>query len=276
MSAHRSLVAGTALAAGLLLAGCATNEPVSSSGDAATSGESTEVLRVAVVTSPMTDVVLAAGEAIEAPYEIELVEVSDYVTVNRMLADGDIDANFAQHEPFMDGFNEGNDTELTAVQPVYNFVIAFYSKDYETIEELPDGAVVAIADDSSNTGRALKLLSDEGVIVLDPNVEPYDATLDDVIENPKNLTFQQVGIMQLNTAYEEADLVYQWPSHISALGLNPHDDGLITELDDNYALQLVVPGDRVDDPSTAALIQAFTSDQVRQVIESNETIETAF
>ncbi|ALJ20674.1 D-methionine-binding lipoprotein MetQ [Microbacterium sp. No. 7] len=275
VSSRRLRAAGTVLAAALLFTACASATPAETPAtDAAEAAPVT--LRVAAVTSPMTDIVEAAGEAIDPAYEIELVEVSDYVTVNRMLADGDIDANFAQHTPFMEEFNAKNGADLHAVQPVYNFVIAFYSKTIDDIADLPDGGRVAIPDDASNTGRALKLLASEGLIELDPAVDPYAATVDDIAQNPKSLQFQQVSIMQLNTAYDEADLVFQWPSHIAALGLNPYDDGLITELDDRFALQLVVPGDRVDDPSTAALAAAFGSDEVRAIIEANPSIEVAF
>lgn len=193
-----------------------------------------------------------------------------------MLAAGDIDANFSQHEPYLLEFNDKNDAALSAVQPIYNFVIAFYSKTLTDIDELPDGATVAIPNDSSNTARALKLLGDAGLIELDPGVDPYTATLDEVIENPQNLQFLQLEINQLNTAYDEADLVFQWPSHIAALGLTPQDDGLITELDERFALQLVVPEADADSDATDALVDAFTSDPVRSIIDRNATIEAAF
>jgi len=257
-----------ALAGTLMLAGCA--------GTSEDAGADTVTLQVAAVTSPMTDVVLAAAEAIEDGYEIELVEVSDYVTANVMLNSGDVDANFSQHVPYMETFNEANDGTLVGVQPVYDFVIAFYSKTLDDIDDLPTGATVAIPDDSSNTGRALKLLADSGVIGLDPDVDPYAATLDDIAENPKELEFLQVGITVLNAAYEEADLVFQWPSHIAALGLNPEDDGLITELDDRFALHVVVREEDADSAATEALKDAFTSDEVREVIESNGTIVPVF
>lgn len=251
-----------------LLAGCAGSPGDTDSG--------VTTLRVGAVTAPATDIVEAAGAAIADGYEIELVPGSDYVTINNMLAAGDIDANFSQHEPYMTEFNEKNGASLEAVQPVYNFVIAFYSKTLTDIGQLPDGATVAIPNDSSNTARALKLLADADIIDLAPGIDPYTATLDDVAENPKNLQFLSLEINQLNTAYDEADLVFQWPSHIAALGLTPQDDGLLTELDDRFALQLVVPSAEADSPATKALIDAFTSDEVRKVIDGNETIEAAF
>lgn len=262
---------GILLASALVATGCAA----SSEGEDAGSAEPV-TLQVAAVTSPMTDVVEAAGEAIEDGYEIELVEVSDYVTSNTILQAGDVDANFSQHVPYMESFNVGNDGTLVGVQPVYDFIIAFYSKTLTDIDDLPTGATVAIPDDPSNTGRALRLLANEGIIALDPSIDPYTATPDDITENPKDLEFLQVAIAQLNTAYDEADLVFQWPSHIAALGLTPQEDGLITELDDTFALNLVVKAEDADSEATAALKAAFTSDEVREVIESNGTITVAF
>ena len=257
-----------AVAAAALLTGCAAT------GGAADAGPRT--LRVGAVTAPATDIVEAAGAAIGDGYKIELVKVADYVTVNNMLASGDIDANFSQHQPYMTEFNEKNGASLQAVQPVYNFVIAFYSKTLTDIDQLPDGGTVAIPNDSSNTARALKLLADADIITLADGVDPYAATLDDIAQNPKNLQFLSVEINQLNTAYDEADLVFQWPSHIAALGLTPQDDGLLTELDDRFALQLVVPSADADSAATRALIDAFTSNDVRKVIDGNDTIEAAF
>ena len=271
MSTRRITLSAIALAAVVVTAGCAGPAEETGGADAAP-----EVLQVAAVQSPMTDVVEAAGEAIEDGYEIELVEVSDYVTANTILNDGDVYANFSQHIPYMETFNEGNGGNLVGVQPVYNFVIAFYSKTLESVADLPDGAVIAIPDDASNTGRALKLLDAEGVIGLDPAVDPYESTVDDIVENPHGAEFLQVPIASLNAAYEEADLVFQWPSHIAALGLNPDDDGLITELDPIFALNIVVHTENADSPATEALKKAFTSDAVREVIESNGTIDVAW
>lgn len=272
MRTPRLGILAATIGATVLLAGCSA--PDTEESDAAASEP--VVLKVAAVTAPMTDVVEAAGEAIEDGYEIELVEVSDYVTANTILNDGDVYANFSQHEPYMQEFNAANDGTLVAVQPVYNFVIAFYSKTVDDIADLPDGATIAVPNDASNLGRALKLLDAEGVIALDPDVDPYASTVKDITDNPKNVEFLEVPIASLNAAYEEADLVFQWPSHIAALGLTPDEDGLITELDDRFALNVAVREEDADSEATEALKAAFSSDEVREVIESNGTIDVAW
>jgi D-methionine transport system substrate-binding protein len=262
---------GLTLASALGLVGCSAGAPAAGPGSA----DEPVVLEVAAVQAPMTDVVLAAADAVEDGYAIELVEIADYITTNVTLQSGDIDASFSQHEPFMQEFNAGNDGSLTAVQAVYNFTIAFYSSSIDDIADLPEGATIAVPNDSSNLGRALKMLDDAGIVTLDASVDPYEATVADIAENPKDVEFLEVPISSLNTAYEEADLVFQWPSHIAALGLTPQDDGLITELDDRFALQVVVR-EGADPAAVEALRAAFTSEQVREVIEANETIEVAF
>ncbi len=268
---HLGILAAV-IGSAIVLAGCSA--PDTDASDAVE--DAPVVVKVAAVTAPMTDVVEAAGEAIEDGYEIELVEVSDYVTANTIVNDGDAYANFSQHVPYMQEFNAANGGTLVEVQPVYNFVIAFYSKTLDDIADLPDGATVAVPNDASNLGRALKLLDAENVITLDPDVDPYVATVDDITENPKNVEFLEVPIASLNAAYEESDLVFQWPSHIAALGLTPEDDGLIAELDDRFALHVAVREEEADSATTEALKKAFASDQVREVIESNGTIEVAW
>jgi len=272
MRTPRLGILAAAIGAAVVFTGCSA--PATDETDAAASEP--VVMKIAAVTAPMTDVVEAADEAIEDGYEIELVEVSDYVTANTIVNDGDAYGNFSQHEPYMQEFNAANDGTLVAVQPVYNFVIAFYSKTLDDIADLPDAATIAVPNDASNLGRALKLLDAEGVITLDSDVDPYASTVKDIVENPKNVEFIEVPIASLNAAYEEADLVFQWPSHIAALGLTPADDGLITELDDRFVLHLAVREEDAESAATEALKKAFSSDEVREVIESNGTIDVAW
>lgn len=272
---RRTSFTAALLATALAVTAC-SSAPDDAGDSADAPAEETVTLHVAGVAMSTIDIVEAASEAIGDGYEIDVVEVNDYVTVNRLLNDGEIHANFAQHEPFMEEFNDKNDAELVAVQSVYNFTIAFYSKELATIDELQDGATIAIPNDSSNLGRALKMLAEEGLIELDSDIDPYDATVANVAENPRGFEFLELEISQLNNAYDEADLVFQWPAHISALGLNPDDDGLITELDDVFALQLVVRAEDAESEETQALLDAFTSDEVRRVIEESDSIELSF
>ena len=257
---RRTVLPVAALAdATLVLSGCG--------GDAGSGGET---LQVAAATPPMTDVVEAASEAIEG-YEIEMVEVADYVQPNAMLEAGEIDANFVQHVPFMEQFNEGNDASLVGVQPVYLTAVAFYSKTLDSIDELPDGGHVTLPADAANLGRALQMLAEADILTLDPEVEKYQATLDDVTDNPRDLEFVQVELLQANAAYEESDAVFNLPAFANQIDLSPFEDGLTMEEDPQFAVTLVTREDNQETPETQALIEAFTSEQVLDVLEEFES-----
>lgn len=254
----RPVAALLAACIALLATGC-------SQADAGDGG--TTVIKVAATVTPMTDAVEAAAEVIGDGYEIELVPVSDYVQPNTLLQNGEIDANLVQFESFMQEYNEKNDADLVAVQPVYSTVAAFYSKTLDSLDELPDGGSVVIPNDKANAGRALQMLADEGVIGLDPDVERFLATLDDVTDNPRDLEITQVDLQQLNTAYDEADAAYNLPSFARQIDLTPEDDGLVVEQDERFQVTLVSRADNEDSPEIAALVKAFTSDHVREVLE---------
>lgn len=257
---RRMLPPAASLAAvALTLSGCGTG------GDG---GATT--LQVAAATPPMTDVVEAAAEAIADGYEIEMIEVADYVQPNAMLEAGEIDANFIQHVPFMEEYNEGNDASLVGVQPVYLTAVAFYSQEFESIDELPDGGHVTLPADSSNLGRALQMLADEEILTLDPGAERFEADLDDITDNPRDLEFVQVELLQANAAYEESDAVFNLPAFANQIDLSPFEDGLTFEEDEQFAVTLVSREDNQDSPEVAALKDAFTSEQVLAVLEDFE------
>lgn len=252
-----ALTALTAAALALTLGACAAPGGTSD----------TVTIRVAATVTPMTDAVEAAGEVIEDGYEVELVPVNDYVQPNVLLQHSEIDANVVQFEGFMEEFNQANGADLQVVQPVYATVVAFYSKTLTDIQELPQEGRIAIPNDSSNAGRALQLLADHGILVLDPAVARFEARVSDVTANPRDLEITQVDLLQLNTAYDEMDAVFNLPSFARQLELTPEEDGLIVEQDPAFEVSLVARPDNADSPEIAALVRALTSDHVREVLE---------
>ncbi|KTR86074.1 MetQ/NlpA family ABC transporter substrate-binding protein [Leucobacter chromiiresistens] len=263
---HRRLMLTTTTAAIALLAlsGCASGSNSSAGG---ADGEGTRTLKVAATTTPMTDVVEAAAEAIEAPYEIELVEVADYVQPNSMLQHGELDANFVQHPPFMEEFNAGNDASLVVIEPVYLTVVGMYSSSHASLDDMPEGGRIVIPQDTSNAARALQMVAQAGLIELDPEADTWSVTVDDITENPRKLEFVEVDIMQLSAAYPEADAVFLHGTFARQLGLTPEDDAIATEQDPQFAVSLVSREDNADSPEVAALAEAFHSDEVRRALE---------
>ena len=241
--------------------------------------EDTE-LQVASQTIPMTDVVELAAEAIEEPYTVEMVEVADNIQYNEALLNEEVDANFAQHEPFMEMFNAERDGNLVAIQPIYNAIVGYYSPVYDSIDDIEDGAEVAIPSDATNEARALMILEQHDLITLSDGVT-YDATVDDIEENPHDFTFTHVDLLNLTSSYEDGvELVFNYPTYIDSIGLTP-DDAVFLEEDENntFAITLVAREDNQDSEAIQALQEAFTSDEVYEFLSGLEDeghLEPAF
>ena len=250
------------LALALVLTAC------SSKSDSKSEKKENVTVKVASHTAPMTDMLEMIKDDLQKEgYNLEIVKVSDNVQANVALKNKEVDANFFQHKPFMEQFNQKNGANLVAVQPIYNATVAFYSKNIKDIKELKDGADVAIPSDPTNLARALRLLDKNKVITLkDPN--SYTVTTADIKENPKNLKFTEVALLNLNEAYNEKDLVFNYPTYIAKLGLTPLKDGVLVEdqNDSTFAVSLVAREDNKDSDAVKAVKKALASEKVKNFI----------
>lgn len=229
-----------------------------------------KVVKIAAHLPTMVDIIKIATPVMEKEgYTLELVQVNDNIQYNELLKTKEVDANFAQHEPFMKKFNDERQANLVAVQKIYDAKVGFYAKQAKTIEDIPDGSKVALPSDISNEGRALAILDDAGLIKLKDGVG-FEGTLKDIEENPKKFEWLSVDLLNLSEAYDEADvsLVYNYPAYISKIGLTP-DDALILEkkIDQRFAISLVAREDNQDSPEIKALKKAMTSPEVKQYLE---------
>lgn len=273
----KSLLFGSTL---LLLAACGNDSDTGSESDSSSNAGEDVVIRVASHLPPMTDIVEIAGEVIEDGYEVELVEVSDNIQYNEALLNEEVDANFAQHEPFMEMFNQERDGNLVALQTIYNPIVGFYSPVYDSIDEVENGAEVALPSDASNEARALMILDHYDLITLADGVG-FEATVDDIEENPMDLTFTSIDLLNLSSAYEDGvELVFNYPTYIANLDLTPAD-AIMLEDDESYtfALQVVAREDNQDSDEIQALLTAFTSQEVMDYLEElaeNGHLEPAF
>ena len=265
----------------LVLAGCSTNDDSEEETAENTEGpEEEQVIQIASHLEPMTDVVEIAGDNIEEPYEIELVEVSDNIQYNEALLNEEVEANFAQHEPFMERFNEERDGNLVAMQPIYDAIVGFYSPVYDSIEDIEDGAEVAIPSDSSNEARALLTLEQHDLITLDPEAG-YFATVDDIQENPYNFEFTHIDLLNLTGAYEDGtELVFNLPTYIASIDLTPDDAVFLEEdVENTFAISLVAREDNQDSEAMQAVQEAMTSQEVYDFLSDLEEeghLEPAF
>ncbi|GGH12308.1 MetQ/NlpA family ABC transporter substrate-binding protein [Paenibacillus segetis] len=255
----------------VVLAGCGNNQAKvnqteQNNNSAAVDSEVT--LKIATLIPPMTEILDIAKPLLkEEGINLEIVVLSDNVQPNDALANKEVDANFFQHVPYMNQYNENKHSELVPIQPIYNAVYGAYSKRYKAIEELPDGATIAIANDPTNIGRSLVMLDKAGIIKLKDGVG-IQATQGDIVENDKKFKFEEVDLLMLARMMDDADLVLMTPAYASPLGLTPKKDALLTETGDSeFVITLVARADNQDSEPIQKLAKAMTSPEVKQFLE---------
>ncbi len=258
------------LCLGLLLAGslaaCGSGDGSSGSGSSGT----LEKISVGATPVPHEEILEFIKPQLEAlGYELEIVPFTDYQLPNSSLAAGEIDANYFQHKPFLDTYNANNGTDLVSAGNVHFEPLGLYAGRTSTIEELPDGATIAIPSDPSNEARALNLLADQGLIELKEGVG-LEATPLDIVSNPKNLQFEEMEAAQIPMSLPDVDMAVINGNY--ALGAGVIDKVVVTEaLDSEAATQYInvvaVRKEDADSPKIQALMQALTSDETRAFIE---------
>ncbi|MBN6884869.1 D-methionine transport system substrate-binding protein [Cytobacillus horneckiae] len=264
----------------IILAGCGQDNEAKENENKEKDNSKEEVtLKVASLIPPMTEILeLVKPKLAEEGINLEMVVLSDNVQPNTALAAKEVDANFFQHVPYMEEFNRSNDAELEPIVPIYFANYGVYSKEYQSIDDLPEGSVIAIANDVSNIDRSLALLAQHEVITLKEKTGPY-YTKSDIVDNPKNYQFEEVDLLMLARMYDDADAVVMTPAYAAPLGLTPKSDALLTEGSDNdFAITLVARKDNADSEAIQKLAEAMTSPEVRKFLEENydETAIPAF
>lgn len=229
-----------------------------------------KVIKVGASPAPHAEILeLIKPLLAEKGYTLEIVEFTDYVLPNTTLQEGDLDANYFQHVPYLEYFNEKNGTTLVSVLAVHFEPLGLYPGKSSTIESIPDGATIAVPNDATNEHRALNLLASLGWITLDPAVTE-GATVQNIIANPKNLTIVEIVAENLVNTLQDVD--YAVINGNYALEADITGSVLITEDKDSVAAQtyaniLAVKAGNEDDAKTKALIEALSSDEVKTFIE---------
>lgn len=226
-----------------------------------------KVIKVGATPVPHSEILNYVKDDLAAKgYTLEIVEFTDYVTPNLALNDGQIDANFFQHVPYMESFAKDKGLKLISAGKVHVEPLGVYSKKYKSIEELPDGAVIAIPNDPSNGGRALILLQSNGLIKLKADAG-LEATEKDIAENPKNFKFKALEAAQLPRTLEDVDASIINGNYALESGLNPVKDSILLEGEDSpYANIVTVLTGKENDENIKALIEVLQSEKVKNFI----------
>jgi len=205
----------------------------------------------------------------EQSVELDVKVFTDYVQPNIQVDQKRMDANFFQHQPYLDEFNDGRGTSLVTVTGVHVEPFGAYSSKIQSLDDLKDGAVVAIPNDPTNGGRALLLLQKAGLITLEDKSK-ITATPRDIAENPRNLDFKELEAATLPRILNQVDVALINTNYALEAGLNPTEDALVIEGSDSpYVNILVARPDNKDSDAMKKLAAALNSEDVREFILTN-------
>ncbi|WP_052850775.1 MetQ/NlpA family ABC transporter substrate-binding protein [Streptomyces avicenniae] len=260
--------AATALA--LALTACGTDsDPETADADSGETPAASEPLTVAANPVPHAAILEFVRDnlAEEAGLDLRIQEFTDYVLPNTAVESGEVDANFFQHKPYLDDFNANQGTHIVPVINVHLEPLGLYSNTLTDAAELAEGDTVAVPNDATNEGRALKLLADNGVIELNEGVGA-DATLADIADD-RGLEFQELEAATLPRALDDVDAAVINGNYALEADLAPAEDALVLEAAEGnpYANFLAVKEGAEDDPRVQLLAELLNSDEVRQFIE---------
>ena len=202
-------------------------------------------------------------------YTVKGVDFSDLQTADIGLNDGDVDVNVEQHTAYMENFNANYNAELVALSPIPTVPAGVYSAKYKSVDEIPDGAKVAVPNDASNTARCYLMLQKIGWIKLADDVDPSAVTQDDIVENPHNIEFTEMKSLTIPAAIQDFDYVAITGSVVYNAGIDP-STALATEgIQDHLVLQVVVKEENKDAEWAKAIVDAYHSDEFKQYMEEN-------
>ena len=230
-----------------------------------------ETITVGAVPTPHAEILNYVKDDLkEKGYDLKVVEFDDYVLPNKALSDGELDANYFQHQPYLDNYNKENGTDIQSVTSIHFEPFGIYAGKTKSLDDLKDGAAVAVPNDPTNEARALLLLEANGLIEVDDNAG-VDATVLDITSNPKNLKFSEIEAAQTARALQDVDIAAINGNYAIQAGLSV-SDALALETKDSLAAQtyanvVAVRKEDVDSDKTKALVEVLHSDKVKKYIE---------
>lgn len=229
-----------------------------------------KVIKIGVTPKPHEEIVNVAKPLLEKEgYTVEVTEFNDYNQPNTAVEEGSLDANFFQHTPYLNEQNSSKGYHLVSVGAIHLEPMGLYSKKVKSLDEIKNGATIAVPNDPSNEARALKLLAGKGLIKLK---DGELVTSKDITENPKNITIKELEAAAVPRAIDDVDAAVINGNYAIEASFNPSKDALIVE-DKNseaakpYANILVVKEGNEKQEKIQALYKALTSPEVKEFIE---------
>jgi len=237
-----------------------------------------EKITVAASPTPHAEILEKAKDILaEEGYDLEVIEFEDYVQPNLVVDSGEIDANYFQHIPYLDNFNEENGTELVNAGGIHYEPFGIYPGQKESLSDLEDGDTIAVPNDTTNEARALLLLQDNGVITLKEGAG-LTATVLDIEENPLNIKIQELEAAQVSRVKDEVAFVVLNGNYALEAGFSVGQDSIAYETSDSEAAKtyvnvIAVKSGNEGEDKIVALVNALKSEEIRNYI--NETYDGA-
>ena len=252
------------------MAGCQSGGDAAS-GENADNSES-KVIKVGASPAPHAEILEVASDILkEQGYELDVVEFSDYVQPNLALSEGELDANYFQHQTYLDNFNEEYGTELVSIGAIHYEPLGIYAGRTTSLDSLPDNATIAVPNDTTNEARALLLLQDQGLIEVDESAG-LNATVKDNTSNPKNIQVTELEAAQLSRILPDVDLAVINGNYAIDGGLKMSDALAVEESGSvattAYPNVIAVRKGDENRPELQALVEALKSDTVKQYINA--------
>lgn len=252
----------------ILLAACGSSDE-----DGAGKGDNKEI-KIGATSTPHAEILKEAKPLLEEKgITLDIEQYQDYVFPNDDLASGELDANYFQHKPFLETTIEDTGYDIDYIDAIHIEPMGVYSRDIESIDDVKDGTEVILSRSVADHGRVLALFEKEGLITLDEDVDKVDARVEDIAENPKDLTFSaDVDAAALPDMYSNEDnvLVAINTNYAIDAGLNPLEDALIIEGDESpYVNVLAVKDEDMDDEALNTLAEVLHSEEIQDFMLEN-------
>ncbi len=244
-----------------LLAGCGAK------------GTDEKTIRIGASPSPHAEILNQVKAEVEAKgYKLEIVEFNDYVLPNTGVQEGELDANFFQHKPYLDDFNKNNNTTIVSVANIHFEPLGIYSAKVTNLDDIKDGAKIGVPNDATNEARALLLLEAKGFITLKAGAG-INATIQDIESNPKGLEIIEIEAAQLPRSLQDLDAAVINGNYAIAGGLKVADALAVEDsasvAAETYANIIAVKAGNENSEKIKVLIDALKSEAVKKYIEEN-------
>ncbi|WP_131104826.1 MetQ/NlpA family ABC transporter substrate-binding protein [Ornithinimicrobium sufpigmenti] len=265
---HTVTLAG-ALPLALILGACAAPGTLDS-GDDDASGEKTTIT-YSKSQGPYTELFEDAVAPIleEEGYTLQSQDVSDLLTADIALNDGDVDFNVEQHTAYLEAFNAENDGDLVPITPIPTVPAGIYSDRHDSLDDVPQGATVAVPNDASNMARAYLLLEKIGWIELDESADPTAVTGNDIVANPHDLDITEMRSLTIPPASVDFDYIVITGSIVYNAGIDPATALATEDILDHLVLQVVVKEENAEEPWAQAIVNAYHSEEFATYMEEN-------